>query len=148
MKARAADYASVVKRNASRTTGFVLADSGECLEIKVKEVQRIKRKLAALTSAELSSIVLPPSWLLAVILCPDDPMAAIADWTRGLAATQRERVRIFFHPDCDLVSILAPWYEAGLEDPRADEVRDFASFHKLFGNDLNDQIYADAEEGS
>lgn len=144
---RPSDYASLVRANASRTKGFVLADSGECLDIRDAEIARIQRSLRPITSKELEVLELPPSWLLGVILCPGDDMARVAAWTSQLPASDRERVRLYPHERCDLIAMLAPWYAGGLDDPRADEVRDFATFHRFFGNDLNDQIYADATRG-
>lgn len=147
MGQRPEDYASLVRAHAAKTIGLVVADSGACLDIRDAEVARIRRALKPLTSDDLAGLRLPRSWLLGVILCPDDSVKRLAAWVADRSGADRERVRLFHHPDCDLVSMLSPWYDEGLDDPRADEVRDFASFHRLFGNDLNDQIYADAVGG-
>src|ERR1051325_12091191 len=98
MKSRPPDYATVVKAHAERTTGFVLADSGDCLDIQDAEVRRVRRKLQPLGSKDLSALRVPRSWLLAVLLCPDDSMKGVAEWAAARAPAERERIRLFHHP--------------------------------------------------
>jgi hypothetical protein len=147
MKDRPTDYATVVREHAARTTGIILADSGDCLDIRGHEVRHVRRMLRPVASGDLEKLELPDSWMLAAILCRGDSTSLVAGWAARLSAPLRDRIRFYQHPDCDLVAALAPWYAAGLDDARVVEVRDFTSFHKEFGVHLNDRIYADAVAG-
>lgn len=144
MRPRPIDYAPVVRAHSQDTLGLVVADTGDCLGIRDAEIAHVRRELRALTSSDLAKLVLPKSWLVAVLLCPGDDLQTLAAWALGLEEKDWRLIRFYHHPGVDLVEALTPWYAAGLDDVRADEVRDFASFHRLFGNDLNDQIYSDA----
>jgi hypothetical protein len=135
----------VVSANHKRMKGWIWAQSEPCLSIAKEEVTRIRRNLEAVPA---KGVPPPPSargwWILAVLLCPGDTTEAVAAWARDLRAAARERIRFFVHPDTDLVRAFTSWYAAGLEDPLTAEVEDFATFHKQFGWDFNNQVYRDA----
>lgn len=138
------DYRSVVMAHRFETTAFLLADSGECLETRDAEVLNVKgRRLVPITSAELSGLKLPTSWLLAVILCPGDDTAAIAAWTRRLPVADHDRIRFYAHPDADLESALRIWHAVGLRDPPLRSVRGARELARPLGMAINDRIYAD-----
>ena len=65
------------------------------------------------------------------------PGAELAIVDRPLADPGPGQVRV-------AVEAFAAWYLAGLEDPRTAEVEDFATFHKQFGLDFNNQVFHDA----
>lgn len=145
---RAPDYAQVVRAHHTKTTGYIVAVSGTCIGIRDAEIARIRRKLVATSPEKLDALEPKGSWILAFVICPVDDLRAIVVWLGKQSSTARRRVRLYAHPDVDLVKVLKPWYAADLEDPRVAFVTDFASFHKRFGNDLNDQVYADAKGGA
>lgn len=138
------DYVAVVRARRMGTLAYVLADSGSCLDIQALEVARVRgRNLRAITSTDLPRLRPPASWAMAVVLCPGDTTEALAAWARRLAPAELDRVWFYEHPGAEPRRAYAGWVEAGLPMPLRDVVRDFATFHMLFGNDLNDRIYAD-----
>lgn len=141
------DFATVVRAREKKTTGFVVAPSGKCLEIQAAEIKRVKRHLVPFAPTDLVAARPPKSWIVAVLLCPGDTTVDVAGWTAQLAPRDRGRVRFYLHTDTDPVAAFQGWYAAGLEDPRTATVRDFKSFHKVFGWDFNSQVYQDARAG-
>lgn len=125
------------------TVGYLLATSGPCLRIVADEVRHVKRTLSALAPGSTPPSSRPKSWVLAILVCPGDTLQGIAPWVRGLAARDRERVYLYFHPETDIVAALAPWYASGLDDPITSLAHDFKSFHKSFGARMNLQTYLD-----
>ena len=136
-------YAEVVRANHGKTTAFLLADKPACADLRAEEMRRVRRRLEVLNAADLAKFRPKGSWLLAVLLCPGDETRALAAWAGRLAAPDRDRVRFYYTRQVDLASALRAWTEAGLAAPLAAEVRDFASFHKVFGKHLNDRVWAD-----
>lgn len=126
-----------------KTTGFVLAPSRPCVDIREEEVRAIHRNLRPVGVEDLPRLRLPASWILAAIVCPGDDLRPLAEWAGALARDAVDRVRLYAHPDVDLVDALAPWYAAGLDDPLTAEAEDFVTFHKQFGWDFNNQVYRD-----
>lgn len=145
MDPRPSDYAAIVRAHHAATTGYVAAQGEDCLSIRDEEIARIRRKLEPLALDQLAKVDTGGSWLLGVILCPGDDVTPLARWVARSPQAVRRRVRLYAHPDVDLVDALAPWYAADLDDPRVHIVSDFATFHRRFGNDLNDQVYEDAQ---
>jgi hypothetical protein len=141
---RPADYVRTVRANKSGTRGFILAHSHPCLDMRNREVHAIQRDLEPAFSDNLEDLETPNSWMLAILLCPGDTTGQVAAWAKKRRSKDRDRIRFYAHPGVDLHDALAAWYAAGLPDPRVDEVKDWKQFHKAFGLDLNDQIYADA----
>src|SRR3989304_846539 len=86
----------------------------------------------------------PDWWVLAVLLCPGDTTEAVAAWARQGRAPVADRIHFYLHPHTNPVEAFAAWYAAGHQEPRTAEVEDFATFHKQFGWDLNNQVYRDA----
>lgn len=133
----------VVHPHRLETVGYLLATSPPCTRIAADELRIGKRTLSTLGRGETPPASRPKSWALAILVCPGDTLGTIAPWVRGLAAKDRERVYVFFHPDTDRVAALAPWYDAGLDDPITSLAHDFKSFHKAFGARMNLQTYVD-----
>lgn len=129
-------------------TAFVVADSGDCLGIQRDEVARVKgRRLLSLTGRDLEQLAPTGSWIMAVLLCPGDGTEDLARWARRRPAQDLDRIGFYEHPDVDARRSYLAWVKAELPMPLRDKVNDFAGFHRLFGNDLNDRIYADAKAG-
>jgi hypothetical protein len=145
--ARPTDYASVVRANHTKTIGYIFAVTGECIGIRDDEIARIRRKLVAVSAEGLAAIQTKGSWLLGVILCAGDDTRSVAGWLAKLALPARPRIRFYAHPEVDLRRAFAAWVEADLGEPRVQTVTDFSTFHRQFGVDLNDVVYADALGG-
>ncbi|HKZ59140.1 MAG TPA: hypothetical protein VJ547_04740 [Candidatus Thermoplasmatota archaeon] len=139
------DFARAVAGNHRRMKGWIWAESEPCLSIAKEEVRRIRRNLEAVSASRAPP---PPSepdwWVLAVLLCPGDTTEAVAAWARQGRAPVADRIHFYLHPHTNPVEAFAAWYAAGHQDPRTAEVEDFATFHKQFGWDLNNQVYRDA----
>lgn len=144
MKDRPDDYATVVRRHHHRTVAWLLADQPPCTDLRTDEIERIERDLRPLRSDGLSGWTPGRSWLLAVLLCPDDDLGPLVDRLTALAPDDLDRVRFYAHPDTDIVAALRPWYAAGFGDPPLEIVSDWKSLHPPFGRDLNDRVYRDA----
>lgn len=138
------DYVAVVRAHRMGTLAYVVADSGNCLDIQAHEVARVRgRSLRTITSADLPRLRPPASWAMAVVLCPGDTTEALAAWAHKLPPPELDRIWFDEHPGVEPDKAYAAWVESGLAMPLRDVVRDFATFHTLFGDDLNDRIYAD-----
>lgn len=137
------DFSEVVRAHHSKSVGFVVAASAPCLGIRDDEIARVRRNLRPVTPPGLPTPPPEGSWILAVMLCPGDDTASVAAWAATLHPSLVDRIRFYHHPDTDLVAALTAWYAAGLPDPLTAEISDFASFHKQFGLDFNNQVYRD-----
>lgn len=144
----ASDYAAVVRAHHKDTVGFILADSDPCLHIQDLKVTRIRRTLRPIASSDLERLRLPRFWMLAVLLWPGDTTGSLASWASRLPAGQLDRVRFYLHPETDARSAAEGWARAGLPPLRYEVVRDFPSFHRLFGLHFNDRVYEDAAGGA
>lgn len=136
-------YAEVVRANHARTVGHLLALGTACQRVRDEEIRRVRRNLRAVTVEALPRFRPTGSWLLAVLVGPHGDLEAIAEWAKVLPAQDWDRLLVYYFPQTDLVQVLRPWLEAGLGSPPVFEVRDFASFHKVFGKHLNDRIWVD-----
>lgn len=130
-------------RHHRATTAWLLAHRVDCRDLVDQELARIARRLKPLEPEALAGFAPRGSWMLAVVACPGDDTIGLARWAAGLAAPDRDRVRFYLHHRADAVEVLAGWTDAGLGAPRVSVVRDFASFHKVFGMHLNDRVWAD-----
>lgn len=144
---RPADYVRIVRAHANKTRGFILADRHPCLDIRNREVERVRRDLKPAIAATLNDLQLPPSWLLAIILCPADDTVDVAKWAQRLPARDVDRIRFYSHASVGLTEALAAWVKRGLPPPRVDDVGDWKEFHRRFGLHLNDMAYRDAGRG-
>jgi hypothetical protein len=137
---------AVVRAHRGKTVAFVLADTGTCLDIQRDKVARVRgRALRAIASSDLGRLRLPASWAMAVVLCPGDTTDALAAWASKLDHADVERISFYEHPDVDPALAYRGWSGAWLPMPNRDVVKDFASLHRRFGNDLNDRTYQDAK---
>jgi hypothetical protein len=137
-------YADIVRAHHPQTIGYLLATQPECQRIRAEEIRQVKRRLVALDAEDLPRLAPKGSWLLAVLLGRGDDAAAVAAWAdRRVAAADLDRVRFYCLPRIDIGAALRAWTDAGLGVPLVAEVRDFASFHKVFGKHLNDRVWSD-----
>lgn len=143
----------VVRRHHSETAGYVVAQTGECLEIQSDEQRpptgRVPgRDFRPLPATALADFDPPASWFLGVLVCPDDDIAAVRDWFLTLAPTDRDRVALFVHPACDAEAMAAVWHDGGASLPRTVELRGtWEHFHHVYGRLHSDRVYLDHETG-
>lgn len=137
------DWYGTVRANWRRTTGYLLASRAPCLTIRDEEIEAIRgnRILVGVSPEGLSKWTPSGSWLLAVLLCPQDDVAAIVAWTRRHKADAR-RVHFFLAEGTD-PEVLRPWKDAGYATDRVDVVASWKELHKLLGLALNDRVYED-----
>jgi hypothetical protein len=139
------DWHGIVAANWQKTTGYLLALDGLCLEVRDDELAAIRknRVLVGLAAKDLAAWRPPDSWLLAVILCPGDSVEPIVEWVEKHGA-EVERIHFYVHDDADAFAALHAWAEAGLPDPIVDDgIDSWKAFHKKFGNDLAIRILED-----
>lgn len=133
----------IVRAHWRDTTAFLLATSEPCMSLRELEIARVRRLLVGLAPEELSTLRLPDSWLLAVLLCPGDDTASLVPFVAGLPPRDRDRVVFFLHPDADLVQAFHAWYAAGLPDPHTLDAGDYRSLAPKLGHELNKRIALD-----
>lgn len=143
------DFTETIRAHKYGLVAWVVAASGDCLDIQTWEVQHIHRRLTAVHERGLRPGDFPESWswLVGVLVCPGDGLEALAAWAKEAPASELRRIRLYFLPGANPVKALAAWYAAGLPDPYTADVEDRAQFHKRFGLDLNNQIYLDHRLG-
>lgn len=131
------------------TTGYVVAQSGECLDIKDQETIGPRRRIAGRTFQpirpnDLGSMTLPKSWFMGIILCPGDDLTPILAWMRNLSQENRSRVVLYAHPRYDQAAGMSQLQAAGLHHVRVtDFIGSWGNFHHLYGNDHSWQVWND-----
>lgn len=134
----------LVRPHLKRTVGYVLAASGDCLDIQAREVDTIKgRRFQSVHPDRLESLDLPESWILATVMCPGDTTDAIARFTEGLNPGDRQRIRFYWYPGTRPADALKPWLAAGLGPIQEDDIDGWERFHKLFGAHHSIQVFMD-----
>lgn len=135
---------AVVRAHHRETLGLVVAESGTCLKLQADERDLVPgRVFRPAKPAELAGWTLPRSWFLGVLLCPGDTTDALAAWAKSLAGADLERVHFYYTPRVRLADTLAAWKAAALPDLPINQVRDFSSFHHLYGRHHGDRVYRD-----
>ncbi len=139
------DWHAVVAAHWQKTTGYLLAFREPCVTIALDELASIKgnRILVDLAAIDLAAWEPGKSWMMAVLLCPDDDVTPLITWLRETGADPR-RVRFYAHPDTDVFRVLEPWAEIGFPSPAVDEDIDtWQRLHQRFGRDLAVRILQD-----
>lgn len=144
MAARPPKYADIVRANWPKTLGAIVASSPAALAMQKRSISHVQRKLRGVAPEDLAGLDLGGSWLVAVVLGPGDDTRKVASWASGLANEQQPRVRFYLLRGVKAADAFRAWYDAGLPDPLTSEVENWTTFHKRFGNELNNQIYRDA----
>lgn len=133
-----------VRPHLQKTVGYILAASGDCLDIQAREVDTIKtRRFRSVGPDQLESLELPESWILAAVMCPGDDTHAIARFTEGLHAGDRQRIRFYWYPETRPADALKPWLAADLGPIQEDDIDGWQRFHKLFGAHHSIQVFID-----
>lgn len=136
-------YTDIVRANQAKAVGYLLAFGSICERIRDEELRRVRRNLKALAVDDLTSFRPSGSWMVAVLIGPGHDTRAVAKWVSSLRTRDRDRVLVYYLPRTDVGEAVHPWLEAGMGSPPVFEMRDFVSFHKVFGNHLNDRIWLD-----
>lgn len=138
-----------VRRHLKDTRGYVVAQSGTCLDIKDQEttgsLNRVpNRKFQPLHPREVPTIQLPKSWFLGIILCPGDGLQPVLAWIQGLAKADQDRVVLYVHSDFDQAAGARQLHAAKLDHLRTTEFKgSWNNFHQLYGNDYSWQVWND-----
>lgn len=145
---RRRDWYSTVRGNWQKTTAYLLASREPCIAIRAAELKAIRenRVVVGVDSAALGRWKPTGSWLLAVILCPGDETAELADWI-WVNQLDPSRVHFYLHPKTTWKPLRA-WHDAGFPTANVDDdVPSWQRFHQLFGLALSDRIVADWTAG-
>lgn len=140
----------VVRAHHVDTAGYVAAQRGDCLKIRDDERRLVfgRRFHPVAVDALPAKSRLPSSWFLGVILCPGDDTEAVAGWARELRPRDLDRIPFYHVPPVDVDATLTAWRGAGLKEPRIYHVRNFTTFHHLYGRHHGDRVYEDHSESA
>jgi hypothetical protein len=139
----------VVREHFSRTAGYVVAQSGACLDIQSQERKHPKgrvrgRDFQPLTPEALKTLESPGSWFMGIILCPGDNVEPYAKWSAGLDARDRDRIVFFAHPDVSADEIDDAWSRATGSHPQIVPLpKSWAAFHHTYGRLHGDRVFLD-----
>lgn len=141
---RPPDWHETVRAHWEETTGFLLARSEPCITIRDEELEAIKgnRVLVGVSIKELEGWDFPASWILGVLLCPDDSTERLVEWVDE-ASIDTTRVHFYLHTDASW-DVLQAWHDAGYPTDRVDDdIDSWQRLHRLFGLALNDRVVKD-----
>lgn len=136
----------IVRKHWRHTPGYVVAASGDCLDVQAKETGGGRGKVPgrdfrAHPPAALRDFRPSSSWFLGILLCPGDDVTDILAWTRGLGAADAERVVFYVHPDFDRAA-MPDWHASAR--PRVVRFSGaWHEFHRLYGRHHADRVYQD-----
>lgn len=134
----------VVRAHHRETEGLVVARSGRCLEIQADERNLVYgRTFKPLKLEELFRYRFGKSWFAGVLLGPEDTTDDLARWARALPPVALERIHFYYTPRVVLALALAACKEAGLPNLAINEVRNFRTFHRLYGRHHADRVHKD-----
>jgi hypothetical protein len=138
-----------VRAHHQETSGYVVAQSGDCLEIGHQETMgpqsRVTgRTFRAIHPRDLPRIELPQSWFMGVVLCPTDDLRPILEWMASLRSADHERIVLYVHPDFNQEAGGQLMRAAHLGHVRTTEFKGaWTDFHHLYGNDHAWQVWSD-----
>lgn len=115
------DYKPVIDTHKHESLAFVFASDADCMEDSENLIVAGREFHTETGSA--FDVEPPDKTVVLVLLCPGDDLTEIMDWVQTHGLRPSERVLLVYHPDCDLVEMLQPWYEVFEEDPIAYEMR-------------------------
>lgn len=139
-----ADYVPVIKANWKNNHAYLLASSGNCIDGWKTFATRGRNFIKPLGA--LPSVAPPSKTVIGIVVCPGDDLAPVMAWIAKHRIAPAERVLIVYHPSCDMVEILRPWYKMFDVSPLVLEVTKWPGdrVNKRFGEWYNDWIYLDA----
>lgn len=142
MRGRPDDWTRIVRANWKKVTAYIVSSAHpSCIKMAADEVQHINRVMLHVPLGEVTKLKLPRHWFMAVIVCPGDDLAGLAQWAKEQDAT---RVHFYLHKAAE-AQVLAPWRDAGLPLSRIEEQRftSYGPMHGKLGLALSDQVYGD-----
>ena len=140
------DWHEVVRKNWHRTPGYVVAATGDCLDVQAEETMGPRGKVPgrafqAHHPALLQRFHPTGSWFMGILLCPGDDVEAILAWTHDLSPADAERVVFYVHPDVHR-SAMNAWHASAR--PRIVGFNGtWHDFHRLFGRHHADRVHQD-----
>lgn len=82
---RPEDWTQVVRENHPNAKAWIAASSEPCLTVRDEEVEHVKRILSGADFENLpDQNEFPESWLVAIIVCPDDNLNPVFQWARDI----------------------------------------------------------------
>lgn len=148
-----AGWHDVVRRHYAKTAGYVVAQTGDCLNVQSDETlgpqTRVPgRAFRAMPPTQLAGLSPPKSWFMGIVLCPDDDLRPIVQWFAKLDAADRDRVMLYIHPDVDEHGARVVWEAIGAPAPRTTPFSgSWTIFHHLYGNDFSWRVFQDHGAG-
>ncbi len=138
------DERDIILKHRKDTICFVLAETGICLGLAKDRVRSVTGRSLLLVNTDALPTNLPPSWMLAVFLCPGDNTEALAKWAAKLGPARMTRI-YFYEPEefGRLAETYAAWIREGLPDPIRRRAHGFKELNRLLGVDLNTMVLRD-----
>lgn len=139
----------VVRQHHADTAGYVVAQTGDCLELQAQERKHPRGRLRGrdfqpLPIASLATLRPPASWFLGIILCPGDDLDPILGWYVTLPTKDRDRVALFVHPRYAKDAVDEAWSRRGATAPQTVPLRGtWEHFHHVYGRLHGDRVYVD-----
>lgn len=136
-------FRDVVAAHHRDSDAVLVAAREPCISIAYDERENVAgRSFRLVEPGRLGELSLRPSWIMAVLLCPGDDAARIADWVRAENQDPR-RILFYFVTGTDPRAALAPWRTAGLPVHSVWTVTNWADLHKHFGAAWNVRVFDD-----
>lgn len=143
VEGKPADYKPIIEANKKGSLAYLISTGNGC--IKDWEKFAVKGREFSKPIGALPAVAPPPKCVIGIVVCPGDDLRQVMDWVAKHKILPPERIMIIYHPDCDMVEILAPWYAHFGTDPLALELTKWPSEGVgRFGDLYNDWIYLDA----
>ena len=134
----------LVRPHLQKTTGYVLAGRGDCVEIQKRELATIKNRIfKTIKPADLASTRFPKHWILAAVMRPGDDTTELTGFAKALDPADRDRIRFYWHKGTRPAVALRAWLDAGLGPIQDDDIDGWGRFHQLFGAHHSIQAYRD-----
>lgn len=134
---------NVVHPHRFDTLGILVAGQEPCISVATEQALRQSgRRFVILDPAAVRTLAPPPSWAMAVLLCPGDDTALVAAWGARINVDP-SRIAFYYHPKVDVRKALRAWDEAGLPAWNTWEVASWKDLSRKFGAILNNVCHDD-----
>lgn len=131
----------VVAPNMGDSLGVFLAAREPCIGM-ARKPPADRRRSVRVEPSQLDGVALPPSYAIAVVLCPGDDTTHLTRFSDAHGIPD-DRVHFFYTPDTDVVEALAAWTGAGRRVLYSFSVRDWKPLNRLFGAFWNHWVHDD-----
>lgn len=136
-------FHDIVAKHHEESDAVLVANREPCISIAEDEEENVTgRSFTVARPGELGQLELQASWVMAVLLCPQDTAEKVAEW---IVSENRpaHRVLFYLHPETSAEEALAPWEEADLQIHNTWTVSNWRELHKHLGSHWNVQIFED-----